>query len=115
MAPDGIVLPQRVDQRLRSGNLQKTAMRSSRRALLALVAAASLSACSAYYLPGTYPQEFTKGQKLRGETSCDAMIAPQGGEQAVLVWPPDDPLVPNASDARRYTRSGRELAHQPRN
>jgi len=34
--------------------------------LLLLAAVASLTACSAYYLPGTYPQEFLKGQKLRG-------------------------------------------------
>ena len=45
--------------------------------VLVLVAVASLTACSAYYLPGTYPQEFLKGQKLRGATfndRSDAMI-----------------------------------------
>ena len=39
--------------------------------LLVFVAVASLTACSAYYLPGTYPQEFLKGQKLRGATCSD--------------------------------------------
>lgn len=33
----------------------------------------ALACCShAYYLPGTYPQEFTMGQNLQGEGSSDA-------------------------------------------
>ena len=34
-----------------------------------------LACCShAYYLPGTYPQEFTMGQNLQGEVSQDACV-----------------------------------------
>ncbi len=35
----------------------------------------ALACCShAYYLPGTYPQEFTMGQNLQGEVSQDACV-----------------------------------------
>ena len=34
--------------------------------LLLVLALASASGCAAYYLPGTYPQEFVLGQVLRG-------------------------------------------------
>ena len=35
----------------------------------------ALACCShAYYLPGTYPQEFTMGQNLQGEVSEDACV-----------------------------------------
>ena len=75
-------------------------MRITRPALLVLVAAASLSACSAYYLPGTYPQEFTKGQKLRGEISspCSTCSLTWGSRGVGLATV--DPLMPNTSNAR---------------
>ena len=36
-------------------------------ALRALLLLAALGAASAYYVPGTYPQEFFVGDKLQGE------------------------------------------------
>ena len=58
--------------------------------LLVLLTAGSLIACSAYYLPGTYPQEFTKGQTLRGaidRTGSDAMFIWRTAEDAAVVRP----------------------------
>ena len=50
----------------------------------------ALACCShAYYLPGTYPQEFTMGQNLQGEGSQDACVRCADGKQSMflkLLW-----------------------------
>lgn len=35
--------------------------------VLAVVLLAAAACCQAYYLPGTYPQEFRKGDIIQGE------------------------------------------------